>query len=435
MLENISYLLSYLENPKKDLNIIARNKNSALGSVYYNKQRKNWIASYNILDTETKQEKRVRKTFSTKEEAERFLKIIQYQKGNEIFIKHNSIPIFELMKFIQKRKLETNQITKIAHSRLQSTLNVIDKSHVVHKDINDVTTKELQEYFNTLTYYSNSYICKIIEQFAQAFRYAMNKGFLLSNPMYDIIIPKSTREDKIIRALDIDEQQKLTTYLINSSTDFEPYKTAFLISMFMGLRIGEVLSLKKEDINLYNNLISINKTMTKDEHGSPIIKNNPKTKAGIREVPIPKNIRNEIIEQLKLANTHKENLLFVSNAGTYASPTNVNHVLKRICKNLGINNISSHSLRHTFATRCIEAGMRAVALQRLMGHSDVRITLNVYTSVFNKYKNSELEKVNNYYMNNEIFKSEPKTIEANTNNYFSLENSEYSSPNDLEMEI
>ena len=425
-----------MENSKKDLKTIARNKKSTVGSVYYNKQRKTWITSYHILDTETKQEKRVRKTFPTKEEAERYLRIMQYQKGNEIFIKHNSIPIFELMKFIQKRKLETNQITKIAHSRLQSTLNVIDKSQVVHKDINDVTTKELQEYFNTLTYYSNSYICKIIEQFAQAFRYAMNKGFLLANPMYDIIIPKSTRPDKIIRALDIDEQQKLTTYLTNSSTDFEPYKTAFLISMFMGLRIGEVLSLKKEDINLHKNLIHVNKTMTKDEHGAPVIKDDPKTKAGIREVPIPKNIRNEIIDQLKLANTHKENLLFVSNAGTYASPTNANHVLKRICKDLGIDDVSSHSLRHTFATRCVEAGMRAVALQRLMEHSDVRITLNVYTSVFNKYKNSELEKVNNYYMNNEIFKNEPQILESNTNNsYFPLENSAYSCTNDFEMEI
>ena len=415
---------------------MARNKNSGIGSVYYNKQRKNWIASYNILDSITKQEKRIRKSFSTQEEAKRYLNIIQYQKGNEIFIKNNSIPIFELMKLIQNRKLDTNQISKIAYNRLQSTLNVIDKSKVVHKDINDVSSEELQKYFNTLTYYSNSYIAKIIEQFSQAFRYAMNKGFLLTNPMYDIIVPKSTREDKVIRALDINEQQKLTTYLINSSTDFEPYKTAFLISMFMGLRIGEVLSLKKEDINLYKNLISVNKTMTKDEHGTPIIKDNPKTKAGIREVPIPKNIRNEIIEQLKLANTHKDNLLFVSNAGTYASPANANHVLKRICKDLGIYDISSHSLRHTFATRCIEAGMRAVALQRLMGHSDVRITLNIYTSIFNKYKNSELEKVNNYYMNNEIFKNEPQILDSNTNNrYFPLENNEYSCSNDFGMEL
>lgn len=397
---------------------MARKKNTGVGSVYYNKARNNWIASYNIKDAETQKDKRVRKTFPTEEEAKRYLRIIQYQKGNAIFIKHNSIPIFELMKLIQKRKLDTNQISNIAYSRLQSTLNVIDKSEVAHKDINEVTSEELQEYFNTLTYYSNSYISKIIEQFSQAFRYAMNKGFLFTNPMYDTIVPKSKKQDKVIRALNIEEQQKLTNYLMDSSIVDEPYKTAFLIEMYMGLRIGEVLALKKENIDLMHNLIYVNHTMTRDENYRRIIGNTTKTKSGIREVPIPINIKNEIIEQLKLADVHKEGLLFVSNAGTYADPVNANHVLKRICKNLGINDVTSHSLRHTFATRCIEAGMRAVALQRLMGHSNISITLNTYTSVFNKYKNSELEKVNNYYMSNEIFKNDQKALENRQNSDF-----------------
>lgn len=161
----------------------------------------------------------------------------------------------------------------------------------------------------------------------------------------------------------------------------------------------------------------------------------PKTKAGIREVPIPRNIKGEIIEQLKLAEVHKENLLFVSNSGTYADPANANSVLKRICRSLDINNITSHSLRHTFATRCIEAGMRSVALQRLMGHSDVSITLNTYTSVFNKYKNSELEKVNNYYMNNAIFRKEPQMLENRRNaNFTSIENEAEFSGSDYDLE-
>lgn len=400
-----------MENSEKNIVFMTRKKNSNIGSVYYNKQRKNWITSYNIIDAETKKNKRVRKSFSTQEEAERYLRIIQYQKGNEIFIKNNSIPIYELMCLIHKRKLDTNQIGKVAYNRLQSTLNVINKSEISHEDINDVTSEELQAYFNTLTYYSNSYISKIIEQFSQAFRYAMNKGFLLSNPMYDTIVPKSNRPDKLIRALDIDEQQKLTDYLMNCSTDYEPYKTAFLIEMYMGLRIGEILSLKKENINLRRNLIYVNHTMTRDGDNKRIIGDTPKTKAGIRDVPIPQNIKKEIIEQLKLADLHKESLLFVSNAGTYADPVNANHVLKRICKSLDIKNVTSHSLRHTFATRCIEAGMSAVALKELMGHSDVSTTLNLYASVFNRYKKSELEKVNNYYMDNEIFKNELPMLE------------------------
>lgn len=390
---------------------MARQKNTGIGSVYYNKARRNWIASYNIVDLKTKKEKRVRKTFSTEEEAKRYLKIIQYQKGNEIFIKNNSIPIFELMKLIQKRKLDTNQITQVAYNRLQSTLNVINESKVAHKDINDVTSEELQRYFNTLTHYSNSYITKIIEQFSQAFRYAMNKGFLLLNPMYDTIVPKSEKSNKEIRALEIEEQQKLTDYLMNSSTEDVPYKTAFLIELYMGLRVGEVAALRKSNVDLKHNIIHISNTLTRDGNGKRIMGNAPKTQAGIRDVPIPRNIKKEIIEQMRLADCHKDQLLFVSNAGTYADPANINHVLKSICKKLDIPNVTSHSLRHTFATRCIEAGMQSVTAQRLLGHSNVGVTLNVYTSVFNRYKESELEKVNNYYMNNEIFKDRSKTIE------------------------
>lgn len=390
---------------------MARKKGSGIGSVYYNKERKNYIASYHILDSQTQKEKRMRKTFPTKEEAERYLRIIQYQKGNEIFIKHNSIPLFELMNLILKRKLDTNQIGKIAYNRLRSTLNVIEKSNVVHKDINDITSEELQEYFNTLTFYSNSYIMKLVEQFSQAFRYAMNKGFLLQNPMYDTVVPKSVRRNKVIRALEIEEQQKLTDYLMNASTVDVPYKTAFLIEMYMGLRVGEVAALQKSDIDLRRNIIHVNKTLTRDSDGKRMMGKTPKTEAGIRDIPIPNNIRNEIIEQMRLADLHKDQLLFISNAGTYADPVNINHVLKRICKNLEIPNVTSHSLRHTFGTRCIEAGMRAVALQRLMGHSNVSITLNVYTSVFQRYKESELLKVNNYYMNHAIFANENNMLE------------------------
>ena len=86
----------------------------------------------------------------------------------------------------------------------------------------------------------------------------------------------------------------------------------------------------------------------------------------------------------------------------YQKGNNANRNLQKIAQNFGIENISTHSLRHTYGTRCIEAGMRAVALQRLMGHTDISVTLNTYTSIFNKYKEQELEKVNEYYLNNEI---------------------------------
>lgn len=98
--------------------------------------------------------------------------------------------------------------------------------------------------------------------------------------------------------------------------------------------------------------------------------------------------------------TQKDNedkLLFKPEFNKYTTPANVNRALGRILRDLGIDHMASHSLRHTYATRCIEAGVTPVVLQRLMGHTDVSITLNTYTSVFDEYKETEIEKVNSYY--------------------------------------
>ena len=210
----------------------------------------------------------------------------------------------------------------------------------------------------------------------------------------------------------VEEQQKLTQYLMNKTAEDEPYKNVFLIQMYCGLRVGEALALKDVDIDLQKNLLSVNKTITTDKYGKAVIRNSTKTYSGIREIPIPEYIRSCLIEQMKIAKRNRDGQLFLSPSGRFIHGRNANRIFKKRLKEIGITGYSTHSLRHTYGTRCVEAGMRAVALQRLMGHKDVSVTLNTYTSVFNKYKESELQKVNDYYLNNEIF-SPSNLIEEN----------------------
>jgi integrase len=378
------------------------NKKNKNGCIYFDITRKTWRCSYYAYEKNTGKEKRTTKAFQTEQEAKDFLTSIQYQKGNDLFIKNNGIPLNQLMRENAKKKLELNLIGERTFSRIIETIKTIEKSPVATQNIDEITSNDIQNYLNTLKDYSNSTIKKIKEQFTQTFKECMNKGYITKNPMYDVIRPKSNKERKNVRALEIEEQQKLTNYLMNVPITNEPYKVAYLIEMYLGLRIGEVLALRNTDINLQKNLIKVNKTLTTDKDHKVIMGNTTKTYAGIREVPIPTFIREEIINQMRLAENNKDKQLFLDPRGNYVRPNNVNRKLKELLEKMDITGITSHSLRHTYGTRCVEAGMRAVALQRLMGHTDVSITLNTYTSVFNKYKEAELEKVNNYYMNNDI---------------------------------
>ena len=283
----------------------------------------------------------------------------------------------------------------------------MEKCDLIKKNIDEITSDELQMYLNSLKKYSSSSINKFIDQLNQAFKLAMNKGYIIKNPMFDIIKPKSNKKPKEIRALQLEEQQILTKYLLDSPIELEPYKNVFLIQMFMGLRIGEALALKTSDINLNKKILTENKTLTRDKNNNVIMGDSTKTYAGEREIPIPEFLIEPLMYQILLSQNNKNNLLFVDKKGDYMITNNANRILQSIAQKLGIYNISTHSLRHTYGTRCIEAGMRPVALQRLMGHTDVAITLNTYTTIFNRYKEQELEKVNNYYINNSILSSSP----------------------------
>lgn len=377
------------------------------GSLYYDKSTNRWRCQYYIFNNDTLKEVRKSKSFKTEKEARDFFSTLQYQKGNILYAQNNGIPLNLLIRGILERKFDTGIVSERTYLRTLQTIISMEKCNLIKKNIDEITSDELQMYLNSLKNYSPSSINKFIDQLNQAFKLAMNKGYIIKNPMFDIIKPKSNKKPKEIKALQLEEQQILTRYLLDSPIELEPYKNVFLIQMFMGLRIGEALALKTSDINLNKKILTVNKTLTRDKNNNVIMGDSTKTYAGEREIPIPEFLIKPLMYQIVLSQNNKDNLLFVDKKGDYMITNNANRILQSIAQKLGIYDISTHSLRHTYGTRCIEAGMRPVALQRLMGHTDVAITLNTYTTIFNKYKEQELEKVNNYYINNAILSSSP----------------------------
>lgn len=390
-------------------------KGSIEGSIYFNKQRKNWLAQFYEYDVEKGKTVRRTKSFRSEEEARKYLNTIMYQKQNPLYIEHHGIPMCEILKQNLNLKRETNQISATQYGRVLFTISQLEKTSFGNKNINEITSEELQIYLNSLKdRLSNSMIKKTYQQLNQAFKIAMNKGYIMQNPMTNVIKPKSNKEDKIVRALTVEEQQEFTNWLVNKPVKEYKYRNVFLIQMYMGLRVGETLALSTHDIDLQNKKINIHRTLSTDERGNVIMGNKTKTYSGKRILPIPDFLYPYIIEQMQIANNqlnNEEKLLFKPYNSKYVRRSNVNNELKRILKSeFGITDISTHSLRHTFGTRCIESGMAPVVVQRLMGHKDIGITLNTYTSVFDKFKENEIDKVNQYYLNENLTLTSPKKL-------------------------
>ena len=370
----------------------------------YWKKNKRWIGQY--ISGIAEDGKAIRKSVygKTQKEVVNKLNEVKYQMNNDIYVEKNGIKLVKIMEDIREEKLASNTISGGQYARLKWTINKIKNSKLGEMKIQDVTKNDIQEFLNSIKDLSDSYIKKLYEQFVQAYRRAEIKKYITYNPMYEVIKPKSDKQTKVVEALDINVQKAFTEYLNKASIEDEPYKNIFLIQMYMGLRIGEVLALSTKNIDLENKLLYVKRTLTNDKEFAIILGNKTKTYAGNRTLPIPDFLVPIFEEQLKYANGNLHNLIFTTN-DNYIRTSAINKELKRIFDEelkTSSKNISTHCLRHTYGTRCIEAGMTAVVLQRLMGHKDVTVTLNTYTSVFNKFKEDELEKVNNYLTNNQL---------------------------------
>ena len=329
------------------------------GSIYFNKQRKNWTAQHYEYNVNTGQMARKTKTFKTEKEAKDYLSTIMYQKQNPVYIEHNGIPLCEILKQNLNLKFETNQISAGQYARVSDTIRDIQKFPVGNKNIDKITSEEIQAYLNSLKHLSNSSIQKAYIQFRQAFQIAINKGYISRNPMIDVIKPKSDKENKVLRALTVEEQEKFTDLLLTRTVKEIKFKNVYLMQMYMGLRVGEALALTTHDIDLKNKKINVHRTLTTDENYNVIMGNKTKTYSGKRALPIPDFLYPYIVEQMQIADIQKNNeekLLFKPDNNKYTRRSNVNGQLKTILKNeFGIIDITTHNLRHTFGTRCIES--------------------------------------------------------------------------------
>lgn len=373
-------------------------------SIYYDKSRNRYGAKITV----EKGKPRVTVRGRTEEEVLLKARKLLYSTKEEKFITSKGMPLVDLIKTNFERRDNAGKIGDAQYNRIIYTIEMIEKSEIGSKNIKDISEQDFQDFFNNLSKkYSNSTMDKCYSEISQALRYARRKKIIEVSFLEDIIKPKSKKPQKDIKALTTKQQKVLSDYLCSLSIEEYQYKNVFLIQMYTGLRIGEVLALKETDIDLENKKIHIQRTLTENRARKKVIGKKTKTYSGDRIIPIPNIVYPYIKEQLEISKNNKDNLLFV-NKDKLVRHTSMNDQLKRKLINLGIyeNGFSTHSLRHTYATRCIESGMQAIVLSKLMGHADVRVTLNTYVKVFNEYQTRVAKEVEHYYKDIELTQEE-----------------------------
>lgn len=176
------------------------------------------------------------------------------------------------------------------------------------------------------------------------------------------------------RILDTAEQKKLQQHLLQQD---DSISLGVFLDMFTGLRIGEMCALKWSDIDLENGIISVNKSVQRlpdRKTGKSEIKiTTPKTATSMRMIPLPQFVCD------RLKNLKKnDNCYVLSSTEKLIEPRSFTYKFKRILSNAGVSPVKYHSLRHAFATNCIQKQFDIKTLSEILGHSSPNITLKVY---------------------------------------------------------
>lgn len=297
--------------------------------------------------------------------------------------------IIETKNFATVESVMKNWLYLTKHKTKYSTFvkyETIINNHIIPElgkiNVSMLTAKHISEFTD-----------KLIGSFATAtvnnILIVLEMGFDYAEEEYNIKCPKISllkQSKQEMRVLSRSEQQTLIRYIRNNDNCFS---FGILFALFTGIRIGELCALQWDDIK--DNKIHISKTMQriKNEDGkSTVMITEPKTDKSNRIIPVPTAIY-ELIEKYR-----KPKGYVIRQANDkFIEPRLLQKKFGEVTSACGLENVNFHTLRHTFATRCIESGFDVKTLSEILGHTNVRTTLDRYVHSSFELKQKNMEKL------------------------------------------
>ena len=283
------------------------------------------------------------------------------------------------------------------YSRYQGLISMHIVPTLGEKNIAEITRREVQEFLTQqkkdgnmrngekLSSTSTNMMLSVLNL---AFEYACDMEYIEEHPWARVRRTKA--ETKKIEAFTIEEQRAIE---IEISRSYDRRLHGILLCLYSGLRIGELLGLTWNDVDLERGVIRITKTVyrEKDENGIwQLCVDTPKTKASNRVIPLPEYIVDMLRQDYDTART----LYVVENTkGERMSIRSYQYIFEKLTERAGVRKLNFHALRHTFATRAIECGMDIKTVADIMGHQNASITLNRYAHCMLDHKIEMMQKL------------------------------------------
>ncbi|MBS4053240.1 MAG: site-specific integrase [Thermaerobacter sp.] len=279
-------------------------------------------------------------------------------EGHESIIRVHLVPALGQ---IDLRALQTNQVQRLLNDKMASGLSprTVELIHTTLKS---------------------------------ALKQAQLEGMVTRNVADHVRKPKG--DNKEIRVLTAAEMDQLIAVALADRLG-----PVVITMLGTGLRLGEVLALEWSNVNLQDSLLQVQhtavqtKTPTKSKRQKLI--QSPKTDSGKRAIPLPADVvsilrqwsATQAQEKLKLGSTYTDSgRVFTSSVGTPLLQRNLARKLSELAAKANIKHVNPHALRHTYATRLLEANVHPKVVQELLGHTDITLTLNTYSHVMPEIK-------------------------------------------------
>lgn len=259
------------------------------------------------------------------------------------------------------------------------------------------------------------------------FQLAVRDDIIRKNPTDGVmkeVSRKSGKNKGVRHALTVDEQRAFMNFIVNHPIYYR-WWPIFTVLLGTGMRVGECLGLRWQDIDEKNNVISVNHSMVYypigDDRRCERRISLPKTEAGIRTIPLLGVVKDalevEREEQMMTAGLNKsvidgmDGFVFQNRYGDVPNPQSLNRAIKRITASYNameqvdakkenrdpiiIPDFSCHHLRHTFATRLCEAESNLKVIQSVMGHRNIETTMDIYAEATEEKKQDSFQNLAN----------------------------------------